>query len=47
MFNFSKMVQNPKSLRYQDHKEYLRIKDMSHNCLDKSGDYKKGHEYYS
>lgn len=47
MFNFSKMVQNPKSLRYQDHKEYIRIKDLSHNYLDKSTDYKKNAEYYS
>lgn len=31
MFNFSKMVQNPKSLRYQDHKEYLKAKEISHN----------------
>ena len=27
MFNFSKMVQNPRALRYQDHKQYVREKE--------------------
>jgi hypothetical protein len=39
------MVQNPKSVRYHDHKEYIRIKDLSHNYIDRGAD-KKG-EYYS
>lgn len=41
MFNFSKMVQEPKSLRYQDHKEYIKAKEFSHNFIDKSVNYKK------
>lgn len=41
MFNFSKMVQNPKSLRYQDQKDYIRIKDISHNFIDSSSLKKK------
>jgi hypothetical protein len=30
------MVQNPKSLRYQDHKEYLKAKEISHNFDENS-----------
>ncbi len=41
MFNFSKMVQEPKTLRYQDHKEYIKAKDFSHNFIDKNVNSKK------
>ena len=29
MFNFSKMVQDPRSLRYPDHKDYIRQRDIT------------------